>query len=224
MPCAFKFHYSGKWRYIRFYISKEMSFTLIIVAITVIVSIAAFSNVDLLNKLILWPRQMNSPAEYYRFITSGFIHADWNHLFFNMFALYFFGENIENGLGISGALFLAIYISGIVLSSIPSFVKNRNNSYYRSLGASGGVSTIVFMTIYFFPWSKISLMFIPIGIPAILFAVLYLIYSVVMSKRGVGNVNHDVHIWGSIYGLIIAAIVDPSHGISFIDQLMHPYF
>jgi membrane associated rhomboid family serine protease len=200
-----------------------MGITIIIIAITAIVSIAAFNNVDLLNKLVLWPRQMNSPAEYYRFITSGFIHNDWNHLLFNMFALYCFGSNVENGLGVGAGLFVFIYLTGIVISSVPSFIKNRNNSYYRSLGASGGVSTIVFLTIYYFPWSRISLMFIPIGIPAVIFAVLYLIYSVVMSKRGTGNINHDAHIWGSVYGIVIAVIIDPSHGLSFIDQLSHPH-
>ncbi len=209
-----------------------MSFTLIIVVITVIVSYAAFNNDALMNKLILWPRQMNSPEEYYRFLTSGFIHADWNHLIFNMLTLYFFGQNIEDGLGV-GAFIIVLYLTGIVVAGLPSYLKNRNNSYYRSLGASGGVSSIVFFTIYFFPWNRIQFFFIPIGIPSIVFAIGYLAYSAYMSKssggnnrdvsRWGGNINHDAHIWGSVYGFVFAIIYDPSHGLSFIEAIMHPY-
>lgn len=203
-----------------------MSITLIIIVITVLVTIAAFNNVSLLNKLILWPRQMNSPEEYYRFLTSGFIHADWNHLIFNMIALYYFGESTEmifGQLGAGSLLFVLLYLTGIIISSIPSFVKNRNNSYYRSMGASGGVSAIVFVTIYYFPWSRMGIIFVPfIRIPSIIFAVLYLMYSAFMSKRGSDIVNHDAHIWGSLYGMLFAFMIDPTHGVSFINELSHP--
>src|ERR1035437_2102232 len=159
-----------------------MSFTIIIIAITVLISIAAFNNVALMNKLILWPKQMSSPEEYYRLITSGFIHNDWNHLIFNMLTLYFFGTNAEMIFGqlSYGILFIILYLTGIIIASLPSFLKNRNNSYYRSLGASGGVSAIIFFSIYYFPWSRIYFFFIPIGIPSIIFAILYLIYSAFM--------------------------------------------
>jgi membrane associated rhomboid family serine protease len=198
-----------------------MTITIIFVLITVLVSIAAFNNKDLENKLILWPRYMDSPIEYYRLLTSGFIHGDWNHLLFNMYALYSFGNVVDYFLP-SPALFPILYLSAIIISSLPSFLKNRNNSHYRSLGASGGVSAIIFFSIYHAPWSKIGIIFIPIGIPSIFFAVLYLAYTVFMSRRGSDNINHDAHLWGCLYGMFFAFIVDPTHGMSFIDAITHP--
>jgi membrane associated rhomboid family serine protease len=196
-----------------------MTFTIIIVAITVILSIAAFNNETIINKLILWPRQMDNPQEYYRLLTSGFIHADWNHLLFNMITLFYMGRWAEY---ILGAGFLTLYLTGIIIASLPSFLKNRNNSYYRSLGASGGVAAVLFFFIYSSPWSRISMMFIPIGIPSIIFGVLYLLFEAYMAKKGGGNVNHDAHIWGSVYGLFFALLSDPTHGLGFINALMSP--
>jgi membrane associated rhomboid family serine protease len=193
--------------------------TFIIIAITALVSIAAFSNDALFNRLILWPRRMDKPAEYYRLLTSGFIHADWNHLIFNMFALYVFGGLVE---GLIGGLFIVLYLTGIVIASLPSFLKNRNNGSFRSLGASGGVAAVVFFNIYFDPWNRIFIFFIPIGIPSVLFAAGYLLYSVIMSRRGRGTINHDAHLWGSLYGLFFAFLVDPSHGRFFIYALTNP--
>ncbi len=198
------------------------SITIIIVAVTVLISIAAFNNDEIYNKLILWPRAMHgNPAEYYRLLTSGFIHADWNHLFFNMFTLYFAGESAEEATN-SGGLFMLLYLSGIIISSLPSFVKNRNNSYYRSLGASGGVSAILFLMIYFHPWDGIGIIFIPIHIPCIIFGGMYLAYEYYMSKRGDTNINHDAHLWGALYGLLFAFCIDPTHGARLIEDLMHP--
>jgi membrane associated rhomboid family serine protease len=198
-----------------------MTITLIIVAVTSIISIIAFSNTTLYNKLILWPRYMDSPAEYYRLLTSGFIHADWMHLLFNMFTFYWFGNNIEgifDALGVH-MLFPVMYLTAIIISSLPSFLKNRNNTYYRSLGASGGVAAALFATIYYSPWATIYIYVIPV--PSIIFAVLYLGYSAYMSRKGADNVNHGAHLWGSIYGFAFSLLLDPTHGRYFINQLMH---
>lgn len=160
-----------------------MSFTLVIIIVTALVSFAAFNNDDLRNKLILWPRRMDNPAEYYRFITSGFIHSDMTHLFFNMFTLYFFGRNAEYWFNVIGrpALYPLLYLVAIVAASIPSYLKHRNNPYYSALGASGGVSAILFCTVYIAPWTTIYVWFIPI--PAIIAGVLYLVYSAYMAKQ-----------------------------------------
>jgi membrane associated rhomboid family serine protease len=197
-----------------------MTYTIIIVAITALISFAGFSNDAIIDKLILWPRKMDRPEEYYRLLSSGFIHSDWNHLFFNMFALYMFGNNVEQ-MGFGGP-FPILYLTGIIVASLPSFLKNRNNSYYRSLGASGGVASLIFFVIYYSPWSRIGIIFIPIGIPSVLFGGLYLAYEGYMAKRGAGNVNHNAHFWGAVYGLFFAFIVDPSHGQIFLDSIMHP--
>jgi membrane associated rhomboid family serine protease len=204
-----------------------MSYTILILIITVAISIAGFSNEQIINKLILWPRKMDNPAEYYRLLTSGFIHNDWNHLIFNMITFYFIAPSVEFLMAMIGKpseMFVLLYLSAIVISSLPSFVKNRNNSYYRSLGASGGVAAILFFTIYYSPWSLIRILFIPIGIPSIIFGGLYLAYEAYMSKRGAGNVNHDAHFIGSVYGLLFALVVDPSHGMSFINAIMSPHY
>jgi membrane associated rhomboid family serine protease len=202
-----------------------MSYTLIIVIVTVLISLSAFRNEALYHKLILWPRKMDQPGEYYRLLTSGFIHADYMHLIFNMLALYLFGRNVEvlfmmNGMSV--ILFPILYLAGIVAASLPSFVKNKDNSYYRSLGASGGVSAVLFSFIYFAPWQTIYIWFIPI--PGILAAVGYLIYSAYMSKRGGDNVNHDAHFWGAVFGFLFTLLFAPDHGQGFLFQLMHPSF
>ncbi len=201
------------------------TYTIIILVITVLVSIAAFNNDELMGRLILYPRYMDSPAEYYRLLTSGFIHADWNHLIFNMLALFFFGPFVENNvfgaLGIH-QMFLVLYLAGIVVASLPSFLKNRNNSYYRALGASGGISAVLFSFIYWEPWARIYIWFIPC--PAILAGVGYLGYSAYMSGKGRDNVGHDAHLWGAVFGLVFTFFYDPTHGQNFIIQLMSPHF
>lgn len=204
-----------------------MNYTLIIIVATALISIAGFSNESIINKLILWPRYMhNNPAEYYRLLTSGFIHADVMHLAFNMFSLYFFGEQVQfvfSSITGHGELLFILYLTGIIVSSLPSFLKNRNNSYYRSLGASGGVAAILFFTIYYFPWARLSFIIVPqLKIPAIVFGGLYLAYEYFMSKRGIGNVNHDAHFWGSVYGLFFAFAVDPTHGRWVIEKITNP--
>ena len=177
-----------------------------------------------MNKLILWPSQMDTPNEYYRLITSGFIHADFSHLFFNMFSLYFVGQSVEffyDDIG-KHTLYIALYLSAIVVASLPSFAKNRHNHYYRSLGASGGVSAILVSGVYFQPWSEIRVWFIPM--PYVVFALLFIGTSYYLSRKGGSYINHEAHLWGAIYGLVFTFLIDPYHGQLFLQQLMHPSF
>ena len=203
----------------------SISFTIIIVAITVIVSLAAFSSSELRNKLILYPFVMDNPSEYYRLLSSGFIHADIPHLAFNMYALYIFGEYMERDFATLSHswVFLILYLVGIIIASVPSFIKHRAHSYYLALGASGGVSAVIFAFIYFHPWSRIGIIFIPGGIPAIVFAVLYLLYSAWSSRHAKDNVGHDAHFWGGVYGFVFAFFSDPTHGRLFFEEITHPY-
>lgn len=198
-----------------------MTYTLIIIVITVLVSMAAFNNADVANKLILWPKIMDKPGEYYRLLSSGFIHADWGHLFFNMFTLFFFGRIVEESFSELGSsfLFVVLYLAGIIVASMPSYLSNRNNSFYRSLGASGGVAAVLFASVYFNPWGKIFIYFI--SLPSIVFAVLYLVYSAYMDRRGGSNINHNAHFWGALFGFTFAFVFDPTHGHIFFDQLLH---
>jgi membrane associated rhomboid family serine protease len=200
-----------------------MSYTLIILIITVLVSIVAFRNEELFNKLILWPKRMYQSKEYYRLLTSGFIHADQIHLIFNMIALFFFGPIVEQyfkGVGIPVFLFPVLYLVGIIAASIPSLLKHKNDGYYRSLGASGGVAAVLFAFIYFDPWQIITIWFIPV--PGIIAAVAYLIYSAYMSRHGKTNVNHDAHFWGAVFGFIFTLLLAPDHGENFLHELLHP--
>ncbi|MBW7912356.1 MAG: rhomboid family intramembrane serine protease [Taibaiella sp.] len=203
-----------------------MSITIIIIAITVIVSLVAFSNEELLNKLIFYPAQMNTPGEYYRFITAGLIHADFIHLFFNMYVLYIFGENVEYVytayIG-KPYLFGVMYFLALIAASLPSFAKHRDNYYYRALGASGAVAAVLFSFVYYAPWTKLYL-FGVLPIPAIIFAALYLIYSAYAAKKGRDNVGHDAHFWGAVFGFVFTIIFDPSHGQVFIQQALSPRF
>lgn len=193
--------------------------SIIVVAITLIVSIIAFNNNQLAEKLVLWPARMKNPKEYYRFVTSGFIHGNWNHLIFNLLSLYFIAPFAEGVLGIR---FVPFYLAGIVVANLPSFFKYRNSYGYTSLGASGGIAAIMFFFIYFAPWASISFIFLPfLQIPAILFGLVYIGYEIYASKNLYGNVNHDAHIWGSAFGFLIALITDPSHGLSFINALIY---
>lgn len=202
-----------------------MPVTFIIIAITGIVSFMAFKNSRLMNDLILWPPAITRQHEYHRLVTYGVVHADFNHLFFNMLTLYFFGRFMEqvitSELGNFG--FALFYIGGLVVSILPTYLKNRNNSNYRSLGASGAVSAVLFGFILLRPWSMIYVFF-ALPIPAILYALLYTFYSIYMDRRGQGNINHSAHLWGAAFGVIFTLLMDQRVLPSFLSQLSHPSF
>lgn len=189
----------------------ELSITIIIVIITTLVSIGGFSNQKIIDDLIFYPPAVTKQNQWYRFFTCGLIHADWGHLFFNMLSLYLFGRFVEDAFGqlfgIYGKwVYLAMYISALLVSLLPTFSKNKDNYYYRSLGASGAVSAVVFAGLVLTPTLGIYIFFIPIPIPGFIFAPLYLIISALLDRKGVGNINHSAHIWGSIYGLAFVII------------------
>ncbi len=200
----------------------SLTITNIVVAVTVIVSLLAFQNRDIMNQLIFHPFTIKREKQYYRFLTSGFIHADIGHLFFNMFALYFFGSVIDAELWafIGRWFFLLLYITGIIISSIPTYRKNVNNSYYLSLGASGGVSSVIFATILISPKSPIYLYFFR-DMDAYLFGILYLAGSYYLTKRPEygGNINHSAHLWGAIWGLILPIAFKPAIFNHFINVM-----
>jgi membrane associated rhomboid family serine protease len=207
----------------------EYPITLLLIAANVIFSLIGFSNTDLVSKTIMWPYRVKRENQYLRFITSGFLHADMMHLFFNMFTLYFFGQAIEHYFSIYGLggniSYLLLYFIGLVASDIPSYLKHQDNSNYRSLGASGAVSAIVFATIVFNPWGKIYL-YGALGVASAVYAVLYVVYCVYMGKRSADNVNHDAHLWGSVFGLaftlILIGIMQPQLFTAIIEELKNP--
>ena len=195
--------------------------TLLLIAVNVLFSIIGFSNNTFLSKTIGWPYYEKRNKEYYRFITSGFLHADWIHLFFNMFTLYFFGKNVELIFSLSGLggkfAYLALYFLGLIAADIPSYLKHNNNADYRSLGASGAVSAVIFASIIFSPWTSLYL-YGAIKISATVYAVLYIVYCVYMGKKNQDNVNHDAHLWGSVFGFVFTIVL-----IAVIRPELFPY-
>lgn len=179
----------------------------VIFAITIIVTLIAFYNEDFYTKLILQPYNVSRGKCIYTLITSGFIHADWMHLIFNMMTYYFFAFNLEKQLG--HWQFALLYMLSLILSDLPSVVKHKNDFWYRSLGASGAISAVVFSAILFNPLGKMGLIFLPIQIPAVLFGVLYLIYCSYASKQDQGRINHDAHLFGALSGIMITVLLVP---------------
>lgn len=208
--------------------SAPITFTLI--ALNVIISLIGFSNEEFLDKTMMWPYKIKRQKQYYRFLSSGFIHADFIHLIFNMFSFYFFGRAIEYyfaAYGLGGNIaYLLLYFLALIIADIPSYLKHQDDYNYRALGASGAVSAIIFACILFQPWGTILIYFIPM--PFIVFAFLYLGYCIYMSKKNLGHVNHDAHLWGSIFGLvftiILIAALSPQLFPTIFQELSHPHF
>ena len=203
-----------------------MTITLALLIITCIISITAFNNRKVINDLIFSPVDVQQRHQWYRFITCGLIHADFAHLAFNMITLYFFGRVMEQVyveyFNLPKYTYLILYIVALIVSEIPSYIKHRNNNEYRSLGASGAVAAIVFAFILIAPWATIYVFFIPV--PAILYGVLFLVYSAYMSKKGKDNINHSAHLWGAVAGIVFTIIVQPAVVNIFIEKLLRPSF
>lgn len=198
----------------------------IIFAATIAVSLFAFYNDNLYTRFILQPYNVSRGKYLYTMVTSGFIHADWTHLLFNMMTFYFFAFQLEATIG--HWEFGLLYGVSLILSDIPTVIKHKNDFWYRSLGASGAISAVVFSAILFNPLGKMGLLFLPIPIPAVLFGVLYLVYCTYASKKGIGNINHDAHFFGALSGILITIILIPQivpfflHSVTEgIQSLMH---
>ena len=189
--------------------------TVIIIAITCIVSILCFNGTLNGNKLIFNAYQVWHRKEWYRMLTSGIIHSGWGHLFFNMLTLYFFGRVVEQYFsaafgGVLGTvLYVVLYVSALAISSLGDLVKYRDNWNYNALGASGAVSAVLFASILFAPKMGIYIYLIPIPVPGYIFAPLYLLYCWYMAKRNMDNIGHTAHFWGAVYGMLFPIICKP---------------
>ncbi|MDZ4810012.1 MAG: rhomboid family intramembrane serine protease [Bacteroidota bacterium] len=203
--------------------------TLALIVVNVIISLIAMNNQDVMSKTIMWPYGVKRHNQFYRFITSGFIHADYIHLFFNMFTLLFFGQVVEiyfslYGLG-GNIAYIVLYFLALIASDLPTYFKQKDNYNYHCLGASGAVSAIVFAAVVFDPWGSIYL-YGALKISALVYAVLYIVYCVTMSKRGGDNINHDAHLWGSLFGfgftIALISAMQPALFESILEQLKNP--
>lgn len=203
--------------------------TIIIILITVLISWQAFNNPELKGKLMFIPSAIKDRGEYYRFLTHGFIHADFQHLLFNMYALYIFGGSVEFvfkeylfGPTIGNVAYLAFYLLAIVAASIPDYLRHQDNRGYASLGASGGVAATIWPYVMLAPWNW----FIFPPLPAILLGIGYIAYSHYADKQGRGNIGHNAHLWGAIFGLVAYSVLvlafEPALMTYFLDELMQP--
>ncbi|MEO5647437.1 MAG: rhomboid family intramembrane serine protease, partial [Chitinophagaceae bacterium] len=192
--------------------------TITIIAITVIVSMIAFNKEEVMEKLIFYPPAVSQQNQYYRFISCGFIHADFMHLAFNMISFYLFGQALVEPAFIElfgqygKAAYLAMYILALIVCLLPTYFNNRDNTRYRSLGASGAVSAVVFAGVLISPLSKLGFFFIPPVIPGFIFGPLYLLFSWYLDKKGGDNINHSAHIWGALFGVAFIIIASKLYG------------
>lgn len=189
----------------------------VIFVLTIVTSLYAFYDNSIYGKFMLHPYSVSKGSNIYTLITSGLIHADWMHLFFNMFTFYAFAFTLERLMG--SWQFGLLYFLGLILSDIPTVFKQKDNFHYNSLGASGAIAAVLFSYILFKPMSKIYIMFIPIGIPAVIFGFLYLIYCAYASKNSRDHINHDAHFFGALTGLIFTIIFVPGIIQNFISVL-----
>ena len=176
-----------------------------------------------MDKWMFNPYKIRQQNEWYRFITSGFIHADWMHLLVNMFVFYSFGQAVEGfyedvfGDSWRNYYFL-LYFGGMIASVLPTFNKHQENPDYNALGASGAVSAVVFAFILFQPFASIYL-FAALPMPAVVYGVLYLAYCYYSARRAQDNINHDAHFWGALFGICITLVLKPALLQYFIDQI-----
>lgn len=200
------------------------SLTLIIIVITAAFSIMAFNRAELMARYQFNAYMIYHRKQYYRFITHAFLHADWMHLIINMLVLYSFGQFVEGNLhyyfgSISPALYLILYFGAVILSSISTFRKHKDDHWYNAVGASGAVSAVMFSSVVFGPFMMIYLYGI-IPLPALLWAALYVGYSVYAGSKANDNINHDAHLWGGLFGMIFTLVLSPDIASRFLDQLL----
>ena len=190
--------------------------TVIIIIITALISITAFSNDKLFSKLQFNPYQVYHRKEWYRLLSHGFLHANWTHLIVNMLVLFMFGTAAENWfrqleyegfIKMYKLIYVVFYLVAIVISSLVSLFKYKDNVWYNSVGASGAVSAVLFFNIFFNPWEKLYV-YALIPVPGIILGAGYLIYSQYMSKKNIDNINHDAHFVGAVFGFLFPLILN----------------
>ena len=203
----------------------DISITLIIIIFTALISFQGFNRYDLIDKLKHSPYREKHGKEYYRLLTSGFLHADWTHLLVNMFVLYSFGNYIESyiislyGNPAGKIIYLMMYLLNIILANIPTMIRQSQNPSFSSIGASGAVSGIIFIFILLQPWSILYLFFV-IPVPAIIAGIGYLIYSSWAANKGHGRLDHSAHFAGAIAGMLMIIILNRQIAGDFLDRLI----
>lgn len=182
--------------------------TFALMALNIVASLVALYKLPaLIEGNLLRPYWLFKRHQYHTLVTSGFLHADLAHLFFNMFTLWAFAVKLEQVMGT--AQFLALYAFGLLMSDLGTYLKHRDNPGYQSLGASGAILAVLFASIVYFPTASLFIMPIPVPIPAPVFALVYLAYSYYASRQSEGRINHDAHLSGAVAGVVFVGLADP---------------
>lgn len=200
-----------------------MEITYVIMIVIALVTYASWKRPELHKRLMLNPYQTIRTKQYYRLLSSGFVHNNSMHLFLNLLTLYFFGLAIEQIFNAyfqetGQVLYVFLFLSAIIVANIPTTLKQRNNPNYNSLGASGGVAALVLAFILFDPLRNLCLYF-AICLPGYILGALFIVYSIYMSKRNSDNINHDAHLYGALYGLLFTLVIRPSTISTFIEAI-----
>lgn len=198
----------------------DLPLSTILLAVTVLVSLVAFSDRRLFDGLLFDPYAVRSRNEWQRFLTHALVHADVTHLVVNMFVLHAFGQHVEFLFGRLSLLpvwvtFGGLYLGGAVVAAIPAYVKHGQHPGYRSVGASGAVSAVIFAMILLLPMAPLRILLLPIDLPAFVFGILYLVYAWAMDRRGGDHVAHDAHLHGALFGLVYTAVLEPQAVLQF---------
>ncbi len=196
-----------------------MSVAVLILLVMFVLSVIAFEKPTLKENLLLHPYRVVREKRYLTLLTSGFVHNDWLHLIFNAVTFYFFAIPLEQIVGVE--FFLVIYFGSLFASSLPDVLMAWRTPSFRTLGASGAISGAMFAFILHAPSSTISLFLLPVGIPAPIFALLYLAYTYYASKQGMDNINHNAHLWGALAGLVITISLNPDVLSNFIGYYLN---
>jgi membrane associated rhomboid family serine protease len=186
-----------------------VSIALVIFVATLVASLAGlYAKPQIIERSLFRPYWFLRRQQYDTVVTSGFVHADLPHLLFNMVTFWFFAFPLEKQIG--PLRFAVLYLLGLVVSDLGTYVKHRNDPQYASLGASGAISAVLFAAIIYFPWMKLFIIPIPLPIPAPLFAVGYVAYSWYSARQARGRINHDAHLGGALFGLLFVLLTDPA--------------
>jgi membrane associated rhomboid family serine protease len=199
---------------------------LTIIIITSLISILAFNNPDLLNRMQFNAYSIKHRRQGWRFFTYALVHAGWAHLAINMFVFWSFGNIVYElyayYFGLNGILFfILLYVGGVMFSVLFDFGRHKDDVMYNAVGASGAVSAVVFASIILYPVGGVYLFFIPVEIPSPVFGILYLVYSAYMARRGRDNIGHDAHFWGAIFGVIFTIALKPVLFVYFVEELLN---
>lgn len=198
-------------------------------ALLLVIAISVFSLIAMYTpganeRLMHVPYLVNRRGQYYRWLTSGFVHEGLGHLFFNMFTMLFMGSALLDQLyfktGDKGDYALiGIFLAGVVLSDLPNYFKYKDSTHYASLGASGGVSAIVFAGILYMPVNELCLYGF-LCLPGFIWGVLYLAYSFYQARQGSTGINDSAHFYGALVGIVMASLIDLQSPVTFVQTIL----